>query len=110
MRESDKGQRLCRGMVLVDAQPGGYEAGIVLGPAKYFEGAFTVVHGYIDRPPMCGLFEVWPKDVPHVWRRATPGEAAKVRALLLAHAEAWGPDSNGWVAKIIPLGEQPEAS
>jgi hypothetical protein len=99
-------QQLCRGMVLRDADPGGYEAGIVLGPAKHIEGAFTVVHGYLDRPPTCGLFEVRPQDVPRVWRRATPEEAVKVREWFLSHAEAWGPDSNGWVAKMIPADEQ----
>lgn len=99
--------QLCRGMVLRRTRAESAEVGIVLGPAEVLSGAFTVVHGWIDDPPACGLFEVWPKDVPGVWRRATPEEAAKVRAAFLAHAEAWGPDSNAWVAKTIPVDEQP---
>lgn len=94
---------LCRGMVLRRSRPESNEAGIVLGPAKWpLEGMFTVVHGYVDEPPTCGLFEVRPEKIPGVWKRATPEEAAAVRRLFLAHAEAWGPDSNGWVARIIP--------
>lgn len=99
--------QLCRGMVLRRSRPDSNEAGIVLGPAKYpLDGAFTVVHGYVDEPTACGLFEVWPKDIPRVWRRATPEEAAQVRARFLAHAKSWGPDSNGWVALTIPEDEQ----
>lgn len=75
-------------------------------PAKVLKGAFTVVHGWLDNPPAAGLFEVWPSDVPSVWRRATPDEAATVRALFLEHAKAWGPDSNAWVAETIPADEQ----
>jgi len=63
------------------------------------------VKGYVDEPTACGLFEVWPKDIPRVWQRATPEEAAAVRAFFLDHAASWGPDSNGWVAKTIPADE-----
>ncbi len=101
--------QLCRGMVLCRNQQGSNEACIVMEPAKspIAAGAFTVVHGYLDESPMCGLFEVWPKDVPNVWRRATPNEAAKVRELFIAHAKAWGLDSHGWVAQTIPADESP---
>lgn len=99
---------LCRGMVLRRSRPGSNEACIVVGPAAWpLGGAFTAVHGYIDEPTACGLFEVWPKDVPRVWKRATVEEAAQVRGFFLDHARAWGPDSNGWVAQTIPADEQP---
>lgn len=103
---------LCRGMVLVRVRQGSNEAGIVLEPFEHplLKGLWTVVHGYINEPTACGLFEIRPSDVPHVWRRATPEEAAKVRALFIEHATAWGPDSNGWVAKTIPADEQPDCA
>ena len=109
-KASNERLQLCRGMVLRRARPASSnEAAIVLGPAKYpLGGAFTVVHGCVDEPTTCGLFEVWPKDVPRVWRRASPDEAAQVRAFFLAHAEGWGPDSNGWVARTVPDDEHPE--
>jgi hypothetical protein len=103
----ENGNQLVPGMVLIRARPGSNEAGIVLGPLDHplLKGLWTVVHGYLDEPATCGLFEIGPSDVPHVWRRATPEEAAIVRALFVEHANAWGPDSNAWVALTVPSDE-----
>jgi hypothetical protein len=93
---------LQRGMVLRRTARGSVEAGIVLGPyanpGPGMEGMFAVVHGWIDHPPACGLFEIRPSDVPRVWRVATRAEARKIRALFLEHAEKMGPESVAWVA------------
>lgn len=102
-KENSQPVCLCRGMVLRRSRPGSNEACVVLGPAEWpLVGAFTAVHGYVDEPTACGLFEIWPKDVPRVWKRASPDEAAQVRSFFLAHAKEWGPSSRGWVAKTIP--------
>jgi hypothetical protein len=39
---------------------------------------------------------------PSAWRIATDEEAEIVRALFLAHAREWGPDSAAWVAEVRP--------
>ena len=90
---------LQRGMVLVTTVKDASEACIVWGPYERRPGWFTAVHGWVDNPPDCGFFEI---PSLRYWRRATPEEAAQVRALFLEHAQAWGPDSHGWVAKDIP--------
>ena len=107
--------QLQRGMVLVRTARGSREAGIVLGPAREVEGrsvgmanhltddVVAVAHGWTDNTPTCGIFHLWPEV--RGWRRATNSEASTVRALFLAHAKAWGPDSLGWVAAEVPADE-----
>lgn len=98
---------LSRGMVLVRTRVGSNEACIVSGPLQHptMKGYWTVVAGYLDEPPTCGLFEIKSSDIPSIWRRATTEEAAKVRALFITHASGWGSNSHGWVATVIPSDE-----
>lgn len=93
-----RGTVLCR-VVPVDCGI----VGIVLGSSK-MDGCVEVCHGWIDNPPDAGIFDLPIEHVGHErrWRLATPEEAATVRALFLAHAKAWGPSSNAWVAADVP--------
>jgi hypothetical protein len=90
---------LPRGIVIRRAPPS-VEAGIVLGPSPHGTDVVLVAHGWIDSRPDAGLFSLttasWEAGN---WRTATPEEAEAVRALFLAHAEAWGPTSVAWVAR-----------
>ena len=96
-------ETLPRGTVLRNAGPGHTEVGIVLGPSPYFTDSVEVLHGWIDHPPDCG---VWDQVVaqlhPRAWRVATEEEATTVRALFLAHARERGPGSLAWVAAEVP--------
>lgn len=89
---------LRRGTVL--RKPGSNEAAIVIGPHEFEPDVAEAVHGYVDERPTCGTFPVFFKYTREgrSWRIATPSDATKVRALFIAHATAWGPDSRGWIA------------
>jgi hypothetical protein len=89
--------------VLRNADPGHTEVGIVLGPSPHFADSVEVLHGWIDQPPDCGVWDQCVAELhPRAWRVATEAEAATVRVLFLAHAKAWGDDSLAWVAAEVP--------
>lgn len=92
---------LRRGMVLRRARPAGsFEVGVVLGPPKLWpEGRVECAHGWLDNPPDAGLFCASHDHLrAGIWQIASEADAAIVRALFLAHAREWGPDSAAWAA------------
>ena len=92
---------LRRGTILRRARPSGsVEVGVVLGPSPLMpEGRVECAHGWIDTPPDVGLFSVGHDHLRRgIWQIASEEDAAIVRALFLAHAREWGPDSAAWAA------------
>ncbi len=101
---------LHRGTILRNMTPGSVEVAVVLGPQKpsrFFEKEAAIlraadwvecVHGWVNSRPAAGLFSLCHQDLLRgIWKVATEEDAAIVRALFLAHAQDWGPDSNAWV-------------
>lgn len=99
---------LHRGTVLRKMTPGSVEIGVVLGPAGLssdLQERVVCVHGWIDNPPDVGDFAIpFAHIFRGIWQIASEEDAATVRALFLAHAQQWGPDSRAWVVQEPPGG------
>lgn len=90
-----------RGTVLRRTTPGSLEVAIVLGPPSLMPEHISRVEvtlGWIDYPPTCGLVSI---ELDHfrrgIWKIADDEDAITVRALFLAHARDYGPNSVAWV-------------
>ena len=99
----DKASPVRRGTVLRRARPAdSVEVCVVLGPSRavLFPDGIEAAHGWVDTPPDVGLVNISYDHLRRgIWRVATPEDAAAVRALFLAHAREWGPDSAAWAAE-----------
>jgi hypothetical protein len=99
---------LRRGTILRRARPtDAVEVAIVLGPSpRRPDEAAEAIHGWTDNPPDVGHFTLFHEHVERgLWKIATEEDAAAVRALFLAHAREWGPDSDAWVVAETDPGE-----